>query len=96
VTCFRALLEKQSSSHKAAKEWERGADCQHALAYEKARNETDPAVALRLRTFAQSCASDADPYVHPKLATVTHKGDEDAPMRNMIEVCFVTPGASDD
>jgi hypothetical protein len=66
------------------------------FAYEQARNESDPAVALKLRTFAQSCASDAAPYVHPKLATVTHKGDEDAPMRNTIEVCLVTPGASDD
>jgi hypothetical protein len=58
--------------------------------------KTDPAVVLRLRTFAQSCASDAGPYVHPKLATLTHKGDADAPMRNMIEICFVTPGTSDD
>jgi hypothetical protein len=65
-------------------------------AYEQARNESDPAVALRLRTFAQSCASDAGPYVHPKLATLTHKGDADAPMHNTIEVCFVAPAASDD
>jgi hypothetical protein len=60
-------------------------------ALQKARTESDPAKALRLRTYAQTCASDAAPYLHAKLATITHRGDEDAPMRTSIEVSFVVP-----
>jgi hypothetical protein len=60
-------------------------------ALEEARAESDPAKALRLRTYAQTCASDAAPYLHPRLATVAQKGDQDAPMRTSIEVSFVVP-----
>jgi hypothetical protein len=60
-------------------------------AFEEAQKESDPASALRLRTFAQTCASDAGPYLHSKLATITHKGDQDAPVRASIEVSFVSP-----
>jgi hypothetical protein len=54
VTCFRAVLEKQSSWHTAAKEWERGADCQHALAYD----DDKLAEYLRRRAFTTIMAAD--------------------------------------
>jgi hypothetical protein len=60
-------------------------------ALEEARTEPDPAKVLRLRTYAQTCASDAAPYLHPRLATVVQKGDQDATMRTSIEVSFVVP-----
>jgi hypothetical protein len=60
-------------------------------AFEEAHKESDPASALRLRTFAQTCASDAGPYLHSKLATITHKGDQDAPMVSRVEIVFVSP-----
>jgi hypothetical protein len=60
-------------------------------AFEQTRKESDPTAALRLRIFAQTCASDASPYLHPKVATITHKGEQDAPMRASIEVSFVGP-----
>jgi hypothetical protein len=56
-------------------------------ALEEARTESDPAKALRLRTYAQTCASDAAPYLHPRPATVVQKGDLDATTRTSIEVC---------
>jgi hypothetical protein len=57
----------------------------------RSSTETDPTKALRLRAYAQTCASDAAPYLHPRLATVVQKGDQDATMRTSIEVSFVVP-----
>jgi len=31
-------------------------------------------------------ATAAAPYVHPKLATTTHKGDDDAPLKHVHEI----------
>lgn len=30
--------------------------------------------------LAQSAAKDAAPYIHPRLASMEHKGDKDAPL----------------
>lgn len=46
---------------------------------------------IGLRSFAQDCARDAAPYVHPKLAQLTHKGDQDNPVRAVVEIAFVAP-----
>ena len=35
---------------------------------------------IRLRQIAQQCAKDAAPYYHPKLASVSHKGDAENPL----------------
>jgi hypothetical protein len=35
---------------------------------------------MRMRAMAQTFASDAAPYVHPKLAAVTHEGNQDNPV----------------
>lgn len=42
---------------------------------------------LKLRSVAQSCASDAAPYLHPRLANVQHSGDADNP----IAIIATTP-----
>jgi hypothetical protein len=39
------------------------------------------------REFAVAAA----PFCHPKLASITHKGDNNAPIRSVIEVQFVDP-----
>jgi len=45
---------------------------------------------LRLRELAQSCAKDAAPYCHPRLATIA--GPEGDPIKlDAIEVVFVRP-----
>ena len=40
-----------------------------------------PAARRRLMRAASDVAKDAAPYVHPKLATVTHVGDPDKPLQ---------------
>jgi hypothetical protein len=35
---------------------------------------------IRLRQIAQQCAKDAAPYYHPKLASVSRKGDAENPL----------------
>ena len=40
-----------------------------------------PTTRRRLMVQASSIAKDAAPYVHPKLATVTHVGDPDQPLQ---------------
>lgn len=47
---------------------------------------------LRLRSLAQDCAKDAAPYVHPRLASIEHKGDDDHPIAHAITVRFVKAG----
>lgn len=47
-----------------------------------------------LRAFAQTCAKDAAPYVHPKLANVEHSGTGGGPIQAAmtVNVRFVNPG----
>ena len=55
----------------------------------------DAALALHLkyRAMAQDAATDAAPYIHPRLATMTVKGDEESPLfPPNIAVTFVRPG----
>lgn len=40
---------------------------------------------LRFRQIAQDCAKDAAPYVHPKLASIVHKGDKENPLTLLLE-----------
>jgi hypothetical protein len=35
---------------------------------------------LSLRQVSQDCAKDAAPYIHPKLASIEHKGDAENPI----------------
>lgn len=41
--------------------------------------------AAGFRQMAQECARDASPYMHPRLSTVQHQGDPDAPVIHRIE-----------
>ena len=48
---------------------------------------------LRFKNLAQECARDVAPYIHPKYATITLKGDEDAPVQiGLIRRTIVRPG----
>lgn len=40
------------------------------------------------RRMAQDAAKDAAPYMHPRLATVEHRGDEDNPIQHSVKVTF--------
>lgn len=49
-----------------------------------------------LRQAAQDAARDAAPYVHPKLASVEHKGNPDSPVLiNVVERRIVRPNPRD-
>jgi hypothetical protein len=41
--------------------------------------------AAGFRQIAHECARDASPYMHPRLSTVQHSGDPDAPIIHRIE-----------
>jgi len=55
----------------------------------------DPAnlfvAAMRFRKSAQACAVDAAPYLHPKLASVTHTGDREKPIVVQVRRVIVDP-----
>lgn len=40
---------------------------------------------LRFRQIAEDCAKDAAPYVHPKLASIVHKGDKENPLTMLLQ-----------
>lgn len=40
---------------------------------------------LRFRQIAEDCAKDAAPYVHPRLASVEHKGNKDNPIALLLQ-----------
>lgn len=50
---------------------------------------------VRLRAMAQSFASDAAPYLHPKLSSVEHKGDPDNPLETVTRIELTTPEGHD-
>jgi hypothetical protein len=43
---------------------------------------------VRLRMIAQECAKDAAPYIHPKLANIEHSGNQDAPIKTVLELAW--------
>lgn len=45
--------------------------------------------AAGFRQMAQECARDASPYMHPRLSTVQHQGDQDNPIVHRIERLIV-------
>lgn len=51
--------------------------------------------AAGLREMAHSCARDAAPYMHPRLAAVEHTGPEGGPVITAVEVTFVRPGGDE-
>ena len=40
---------------------------------------------LRFRQIAEDCAKDAAPYVHPKLASIEHKGSKENPLTVLLQ-----------
>jgi hypothetical protein len=44
---------------------------------------------LRLREVSQECAKDAAPYVHPKLSSVEHGGNQAKPRQMKMIIEFV-------
>lgn len=55
----------------------------------------DPAnlfvASMRFRKSAQACAVDAAPYLHPKLASVTHVGERERPVVVNVRRILVDP-----